>query len=124
MTTVVWDLVDAPLAPGIPVVLAGAADLADRERYGVVVGVSDADCDVDDEGRSYGINPKVSVRFYDGVEDAFRTAAIGSWWQDDDDPSFRCEDLVAVTRRGSLRRAWWALRRLDDRTKGLVQDGE
>jgi hypothetical protein len=46
-------------------------DIGDSEFYGTITGISDPDGDVDDEGRSIGIPPRVTILFDDGGEESF-----------------------------------------------------
>lgn len=64
---------------------------------GTVTCITEPEGDVDDEGRSIGINPRITVLFDDGVKDDFNTSYQGSWY---DDGKFVCEDVV----RGSHER--------------------
>jgi hypothetical protein len=58
---------------------------------GTVVRISDLDGDVDDEGRSVAIMPRVYVRFDGGVEDDFGTSASGGYYEP---PVFQCDDVA------------------------------
>jgi hypothetical protein len=68
------------------------------DDLGVVTAISDPDGDVDDYGRSVGINPKVSVDFDDGSEDSFTTFMHIRGWVDymREDLPFRCEDVELI----------------------------
>jgi hypothetical protein len=59
---------------------------------GTVVSISDLEGDVDDEGRSIAIMPRVYVRFDDGVEDDFGTSNVGGW-NYYEPLVFQCDDL-------------------------------
>jgi hypothetical protein len=41
------------------------------QYYGIIREISDPDGDVDDEGRSIGIPPTITIHFNDGSEDTF-----------------------------------------------------
>lgn len=62
---------------------------------GTVEAISDLDVIDGDYGVPQGVNPRVTVKFDDGVEDAFEThsTATGPW---DDDGTFKCDDLVVL----------------------------
>ena len=61
---------------------------------GTVTSISDLDGDVDDEGRSIAIMPRVYVRFDDGVEDDFGTSnTSGSFYEQ---MVFQCDDLAVA----------------------------
>lgn len=82
-------------ARGLALVAGSRIAPWEDQPAGVVVSVSDAEGDVDDEGRSVAINPRVTVRFDDGGEDEFPTSC--------EDPGyygtavFMAEDLERVS---------------------------
>jgi hypothetical protein len=55
---------------------------------GVIKEISDPDGDVDDEGRTIGINPQVTVLYDDGEEDTYTTFYD---WQSGE---WTCEDIT------------------------------
>jgi len=72
--------------------------ISDPEDFGVVTAISDPDGDVDDYGRTVGINPSVTVLFDDGTEDSFTTHCENaqSVFYDYANPYWKCEDVEVV----------------------------
>lgn len=60
--------------------------------HGVVVRTTDPDGDADEEGRPFGINPTLTVKFDDGDEDTFTASWTAQGWWDENAP-YQCEDL-------------------------------
>jgi len=67
----------------------------DPGDVGTILSISDPDGDVDEYGRTVGINPSVKVQFPD-CDDSFMCAwqATGPW--DDDNPDWQCDDVEKV----------------------------
>jgi hypothetical protein len=61
---------------------------------GTVTRITDPDGDVDDEGRTIGINPKVTVLFDDGSDDTYSTSYTGTG--PDQDAPWQCDDLEVI----------------------------
>lgn len=66
--------------------------------FGTVDHVSDSDGDTDDEGRLYGINPKVFVQWDPGFADdddleGFSTSSYGGYHEDQ---WYECDELEVV----------------------------
>lgn len=80
-------------ADGREIVVGSRVKVAGFEDTGMVVSISDPDGDVDDEGRAFGIAPRITVEWADG-EDTFGTSYAGSGYRDDE--PWECEDLVVV----------------------------
>jgi hypothetical protein len=86
-------------------------DSAARDRYtakefiphapGIVTYISDFDGDVDDEGRTYGINPKVYVRWLDNWTDDKESFSTNNAWNRTDyynEPNeMDVDDLINVS---------------------------
>jgi hypothetical protein len=90
-TNTILDPNGARLRVGDRVNMAG-----DPEDTGVITGISELDADYDDElGRAVGVSPRVTVRFDDGVEDAFATSMTIRGWGDymREDIPWVCDDL-------------------------------
>ena len=62
------------------------------EARGYVTAISDLDGDTDDEGRSFAILPRVTVKFDDGEEETFSTTTGRCTWADYPDGS--CDFIV------------------------------
>jgi hypothetical protein len=63
---------------------------------GTVTGITDPDGDVDDEGHTIGISPRVVVMFDDGEDDRFTTSYTGRG--PGEDAPWECEDLKVIER--------------------------
>lgn len=74
----------------------GSGVVEAAEYYGVILGISDPDGDVDDYGRTIGIAPRVTVLFDDGSDDRFIASwtAKGPW---DEDAPYQCDDVTAIS---------------------------
>ena len=90
----VFDADDAPLTEGtvvyFPACTAHGVDFP--EDWAVITCITDPDGDVDDEGRMYGINPRVTVTFNDGETETFTTGTI-SYQRGDE---YVCDDLTGA----------------------------
>jgi hypothetical protein len=89
MQTIVKDSQGREFKVGGPVRLYGGKPGAAADN-GLVTAISDPDGDVNDYGRQVYYPPRVSVRFFDGVEDSFSSHATY------EDETHRCEDLHVV----------------------------
>ena len=78
---------------GREIVVGSRVKIAGFSEVGEVTHISDPDGDVDDDGRSFGIAPKITVAWWDGLEE-FGTSYAGFGYRDDD--PWQCEDLVVV----------------------------
>jgi hypothetical protein len=83
---------------GNPIAVGSHVNTSDTMPPGEVVSISDPDGDVDDEGRLYGIDPRISVQWVDeakGSLEAFGTSwtAKGPW---DEGAPYQCDDLEVV----------------------------
>jgi hypothetical protein len=88
-----WPWADVPTSEHTALTLAGEP-LTPFEACGRVTAIDDPDGDVDDEGRSVAIPPRVSVRFDDGTTDRYSGHWLGSWG--DEDAPFEFEDLERI----------------------------
>lgn len=75
--------------------------VATGEITGVITSISDPDGDVDDEGRQYGISPRVYVQFGPEDGDDFGTSWTAKGWWDEDAP-YQCDDVEFVERREGI----------------------
>ena len=80
-------------ADGKEIVVGTRVKIVGWDGVGVVVSISDPDGDVDDEGRAFGIAPKITVEWADG-EETFETSYAGSGYSLDE--PWECEDLVVT----------------------------
>ena len=81
-------------ADGREIVVGTRVKVAEFDDVGFVTSISDPDGDCNDEGRAFGIAPKVAVEWQDGSVEEFGTEYAGSGFRDDD--PWQCEDLVVV----------------------------
>jgi len=81
-------------ADGREIVVGTRVKVAGFDDVGFVTSISDPDGDCNDEGRAFGIAPKVAVEWQDGSVEEFGTEYAGSGYRDDD--PWQCEDLVVV----------------------------
>lgn len=89
--TSVVDSDNTPLCVGMRLIF----DYADKaSEYGVITNISDVDGDMDEEGRMFGINPKVEVTFEDGEVEEFTTSDTRQgWWSEE---GYQADDLLAA----------------------------
>jgi hypothetical protein len=69
------------------------ADTGMKWPGGYVVEITDPDGDVDDEGRSIAINPRITVLFDDGDQDSFTTWLKVYGYQYHDPAVFQTDEL-------------------------------
>lgn len=68
-----------------------------RIQYGRVTAISDPDGDVDDEGRTIGYNPVVTVRWDDGTKEDIATYNHSTGWDGYmADPVWEAEEIEVV----------------------------